>query len=364
MVFITFALPLHAEDLGGTGFEVGILYALFTGAVFLVRPLTGVGLDIVGRKFFFIAAALFYFMANMIYALSDTIEMLYVARLLQGIGFAVLAITADTITSDISAESFRAEAMGGNIASQTRGGMAGAFVGFGLVGAMPLYAWAYSFWIFTITSMAAVIFAIRTLPETHTAKGQKNHVNNGFQAPQGFLSVLMIIFAAAFAVALIQPFYLIYLRERFDLELYMLATAFLPIGVAYAILPGWLGKISGKWRRASVIMIGLTISAVFYAIVPSITSFALIIAAFLAAAIGGVLIDMTKNAWTADLSPSGGTGRTFGLAALASGAGAALGPLAGGAIYDKSGGEILFYAASTIFLSTALLAYLIRRRTR
>ena len=123
MVFILFALPLRAEDLGASAFEIGILYSLFTMSVFFVRPLTGIGLDAFGRRPFFIAAMVFYLAANIFYALSSTVTDLFFARLLQGVGFAVLAITTDTITSDIAAANARSAAMGGNIASQTRGGM-------------------------------------------------------------------------------------------------------------------------------------------------------------------------------------------------------------------------------------------------
>jgi MFS family permease len=50
MVFITFALPLRAEDLGATALQIGALYSLFTASIFVIRPLTGVGLDAFGRR--------------------------------------------------------------------------------------------------------------------------------------------------------------------------------------------------------------------------------------------------------------------------------------------------------------------------
>jgi len=42
--FISIALPLRAEDLGASAFEIGVLYAIFTASLFLVRPIVGVGL--------------------------------------------------------------------------------------------------------------------------------------------------------------------------------------------------------------------------------------------------------------------------------------------------------------------------------
>jgi len=354
MVFITFALPLRAEDLGASAFEIGILYALFTVSVFIVRPLVGIGLDKIGRRSFFIAATVFYLGANILYSLSDSVNALYIARFLQGLGFAVLAITTETITADLTENGDRAAAMGGNIASQTRGGMAGAFIGFSLVGALPLYAWVFSFTTFSVVSLLAVLYAWRVMPETHAHKDVDRQLTK-YVFPEGYRRILAIIFLSAFAGAVIQPYYLIYLRERFGLELYALAVAFLPIGIAYAVLPPWLGKITGKLNRTTAMGMGLGLAALAYAMVPLIDGFYWVIAVFVASSIGGVLADLTKSAWIADISGDGAAGRSFGIAALAVGAGAALGPLAGGLIYDGLGKEYLFYFTGLILIIALLL---------
>ncbi len=359
MVFITFALPLRAEDIGATAVQIGALYSIFTIAIFVVRPLTGVGLDAIGRRPFFLFAATMYFFANVFYALSASVEGLYVARALQGLGFAVLAITTEAITSDLTGSKARATAMGANIASQTRGGMAGATIGFTLVGLMPVYAWVLSFWVFAIVSLGAIFVAAMALSETASPDRNRTH-NKDFSLPPQYMSILLIIFAAAFAVALIQPYYLIYLRARYDVELYMLATAFLPIGIATAILPGLLGRFADKTYRTTAIAIGAAVAAAAYSAAPAVAEFVWVVGAFLAAAIGSVLIDLTKNAWVADISADGAIGRTFGLAALASGAGAAAGPLAGGYIYDALGPQYLFYAAAGVLAGVALAAVAMR----
>jgi MFS family permease len=359
VVFITFALPLRAEDLGASAFEIGILYALFTISVFIVRPLVGIGLDKIGRRPFFIAATIFYLGANIFYTLSETVSALYVARLFQGLGFAVLAITTETITSDLTERDGRTAAMGGNIASQARGGMAGGFIGFGLVGALPLHAWFLSFTTFSIVSFFAVIYAFRIIPETLSHHDESTPAPE-FAMPDGYRRVLAIVFFAAFSGAIIQPYYLIYLRGRFGLELYALAAAFLPIGIAYAVLPSWLGKITNRLKRTTAMSIGLALPALFYAAVPNMSDFYWVIAAFIASSIGGVLSELTKSAWIADLSGTRTVGRTFGLAALAAGAGAALGPLAGGIIYDELGGDYLFYFAGVVLLAALILTLAFR----
>ncbi|MEZ5893900.1 MAG: MFS transporter [Parvularculaceae bacterium] len=360
VVYLNFALPLHAEDLGASAVEVGGLYSLLTASVFIVRPIAGFGLDRIGRRPFFLAAALFYFAANIAYAVSQSVEGLYIARAFQGVGFAILAIAADTIAADLADAKDRSAVMGGNIASRTRGGMAGAFIGFSLVGAMPLYAWVASFWIFTAISAAAVIFALRAIPETRPA-AHTHHEGGKLAITPQHSSLLALIFLAAFAAALIEPYYLIYLRARFGAELYILAAAFLPVGIAYAVFPVVLGRVTGRIHRPLAIGAGLALAGAAYAFVPHLEGFAPVVGLFVAAAVGAVLIELTRSAWVADASGAGNVGRMFGLAALASGAGAALGPLAGGAVYDRFGPDTLFSCAAVMFAATAIYAFTMRR---
>jgi len=355
MVFILFGLPLRAEDLGASGFEIGILFSIFTVALLVLRPLVGIGLDRIGRRPFFIAAMIFYLFANSLYAIGDTINGLYFARAFHGIGFALLAITAETITADLTEQKNRAEAMGGNIASQSRGGMIGAFMGFTLVGFLPVYAWQYSFVFYAVVALFAVVFAMRNIPETlvhHTTEKPKTK----FRFPRKYYRLLAVIFLAAFAGAIIQPYYLIYLRGRLELELYALAAVFLPMGIAYAVLPGMIGKLAGQFNRGLVVCVGLIIAAILYVSVPHINSFVWLIGAFTGAAIGSVLVDLTKNAWLGDIADPETAGRTFGIAALAAGIGATLGPLAGGYVFDTIGKEYIFYLGASMFFIAALTA--------
>ena len=351
MVFISFALPLRAEDLGASSFEVGVLFSLFTASLFVLRPFVGFGLDRFGRRPFFLAALVLYLFANALYAFSDALDSLYIARLLQGIGFAFLSITTDTITADLTQIDERPSAMGANIASQARGGMVGAAVGFTLVGAIPLHAWYGSFASFTAVSLLAVVFAFRAIPETLE---DHDHVPMGFRLsfPGELNRLLVPIFLMAFAASLIQPFTMIFLRDRFEVELIALASAFLPVGLVYAILPSWLGKLTQNWRRARAMGAGLAFAGGLYLAVPHVEAFVLIIALFIGGAVGSVLAELTRNAWIGDISGGKATGQAYGITALAAGIGSTLGPLAGGAIYDGWGQDYLFYTNGLILLAT------------
>ena len=354
MVFISFALPLRAEDLGASSFEIGVLFSLFTASLFILRPLVGFGLDRFGRRPFFLAALVLYLFANALYAFSEALASLYIARLFQGIGFAFLSITTDTITADLTDVDNRPSAMGGNIAAQTRGGMIGAGLGFSLVGALPLHAWSYSFASFTLVGLLAVVFAFRAIPETlEPHEHEKMSFRLGF--PPELNRLLAPIFLMAFAAGLIQPFYMVYLRDRFEVELIALAWVFLPVGMVYALLPSWLGKVTKRWNRSRAMGFGLAFAAVFYLAVPHVEGYSWIILVFTGGALGSVLAELTRNAWVGDIADSKAMGRAYGIAALAAGIGSTLGPLAGGLIYDEWGQDTIFYANGAVMLAATWL---------
>ncbi|MCB2097300.1 MAG: MFS transporter [Parvularculaceae bacterium] len=360
IVYINFALPLRAEDIGASAIEIGVLFSLFTAAVFIIRPIAGVGLDYFGRRPFFILAALFYLGANVLYAVHDSIFGLYVARLCQGLGFAVLTIAAETMVADVSAPEDRAREMGANLASQARGAMAGGFFAFTLVGAAPDIAWPVSFSIFAALSVFAIVFIVRALPESRPARDEALNEIDAAKPNLHFL-LLVVIFLASFASALVQPFYLVYMRSRFDVDMLALATAFLPLGIASAIFPRFLGKAADRGNRAVIVALGLSASAVLYASIAQLEHYYAVVGAFVAAAIGAMLMDVTKSAWIADKSTRNAAGRTFALAAFASGLGSIAGPLAGGLVYGKLGADALLYACAGVYAAAAIIALQLKK---
>jgi len=356
MVFISFALPLRAEDLGASAFEIGILFSIYTASVFILRPIVGVALDRYGRKPFFIAALILYFCINILYSLAGGLEGLFIARLLHGIGFAFLSITTDTITADLTEQQDRAASMGGNIESQSRGGMVGAIIGFTLVGAIPVHAWVYSFTSFAVFAFLAIIFALIAIPETNPAK-HVEHEKVPLIITPTLRRLLIVVTFVAFSGALTQPYFFIYLRDRFDLELGALAFAFLPLGLAYAILPSKLGKWTSNLPRATATSIGLGIGGCLYFLVPHAPNLIMVVLVLTSSAAGVMLAELTKNAWVADIAHKHAVGRAYGVAALCAGIGGTIAPIFGGIIYDRLGQEYLFYSNGILLLIATAIAF-------
>lgn len=333
-VFITFALPLRAAEIGASATEIGALFSVFTGALLLIRPLVGYALDRVGRKPFLYLALAAYGLTNTTFALADGLAGLFLARAFHGLAMATLLITADAMTADLTSAHERGAAMGGNMQSAARGGILGATLGFSLVGAVPAIAWSASFAAFAGLALAALV--IPYLKITETAEGNDSgSIEPPGRPPPALIRLFLVVTLTGFAAALIQPLYLVYLQGRFDLELRALAAVFLPVGLAYALLPVRLGRLTARLPRRLAMAGGLALAGASYLVVPQLAWLLAMIALFVLAAVGSALAELTRNAWVAELAPPGTTGRAYAMVELAAGLGAVVGPLVGGALYDS-----------------------------
>ena len=112
LFFITFALPVRSKELGASALEVGGLFSLFTLSVLIFRPFIGYAFDQFGRRKFLLLSVVLYFIAHIGYGFAEQLSAMYAARFLQGMGAALLPLTADAITADLTDSSDRAAAMG------------------------------------------------------------------------------------------------------------------------------------------------------------------------------------------------------------------------------------------------------------
>jgi len=258
-IFINFALPIRADELGITAFGIGGMYAVFTGTMLLIRPIVGYCLDRFGRRWFFGSAFLFYALAMWAFARSTDMADFYVARGLQGIGASLMWVSVRTIIADLHDAAARGVAMGRLTTTSVRGSMLGAVYGFTLVGFMPLAAaWVWAFAGYAVVAACGWGVAMLRVGESRAAHVAPSRQPVQWSRP--LRRMLVIVFLSAFASALIEPLYLLFLKNKFDLHIYVLALAFLPAGLVFAVLPRYSGQWSDRWGRARLIAAGVTLA--------------------------------------------------------------------------------------------------------
>ncbi len=353
-VFLNFGLPVRADDLGIDAVGIGGMYAVFTGTMLLVRPVIGVCLDRFGRRWFFTTAFLFYSVSMFAFSRSVDITDFYIARFLQGIGASLMWVSARTMIADLHDVGERGVAMGRLITTSVRGSMIGAMYGFTLLGFMPLQqAWLWGFGGYALAALLGLVWSVLRVGETHSGGHAVEHVRIAWN--HRLRRALLVVFLSAFASALIEPIYLLFLKNKFSLNTLLLALAFLPAGLVHAFLPRYAGAWSDRFGRAPVIAAGIALAGLVSITLPFWPAIVFVAASYIAFAAGWAMASPAEDALVADLSPDALRGTIIGAKEGAAGIGAALGPLVGGYIYEHWAQQAAFVTNGLLLWLTAIL---------
>lgn len=94
-------IPLYVSHIGGNEKVVGFVVGIFTITAMLTRPVAGMLLDKLGRKFVLFAGVLLAAFVSGSYIWADTVILLLFVRLVHGIAFSMGHTAVGTITADI-----------------------------------------------------------------------------------------------------------------------------------------------------------------------------------------------------------------------------------------------------------------------
>ena len=361
-VFLNFALPIYADDLGVGALGIGAMYTVFTGTMLILRPIVGWLLDRFGRRWFFTGAFCFYALAMFAFANSIDVNDFYLARFLQGIGASLMWVSARTIIADVAAAHQRGEAMGRLTAVSVRGSMLGATYGFALLSFMPMAsAWFWAFVGYAFAAALGLLWSLWRVGESRPSVLAAPTANN--QLPKLQLSrdlrrLLVVIGLSAFASAMIEPIYLLFLKQRFDLNIMSLALAFFPAGIVFAIVPPIAGRWADRWGRSRMMVAGIACAGLVSSSLPWLPNVLTLAVMYMFFAFAWAVAEPAEDAMVSDLATAANRGRVMGAREAAAGIGAAIGPLVGGFIYDHLAHWVAFIANGVLLGCAALLVLL------
>lgn len=166
-------LPAYLKSIGQGGTAAGLMIAIFAGAQLIMSPIAGKWADKYGRRIMIIAGLSGLALSMFVFYFSDTVGVLYVSRVIGGIGAALLVPAIFAYVADITTMEQRAKGNSFISAAMSLGivigpGIGGFLADFGLK--MPLLVSA-------IVGVLAVVFSLFVLkeskPEDSTVPEQK-----------------------------------------------------------------------------------------------------------------------------------------------------------------------------------------------
>ena len=357
--FLYFSLPIFSKELGASAVAIGGLFSAFTATTLVLRPLVGLALDRYGRKQFFLGALGIYAIAMLAFAFSDSLGGLYLARIIQGAGSALLWSSLNTIVADMTGASERGRALGRVDEVTARGGLIGVFAGIAALSLLPGNGWRVAFLAFAGLTLYGLWLAWRNVPPTQPAPQAVPEAAP--QRSRQFFLLLVIVFLTGLSEALLAPIYLTYLQDRYTTDPFTLGWAFFPAGLVMAFLAARLGAFSDRFGRAPMLAMGMAGAGLVSLVLPWLPGLVWLAAGYTLNAAFWALSEPAETALVADLSGAQQYGRAYGVYDFASNLGFTAGPLLGGLIYDLLNPEMPFYINGIILIVSAAWVLLLLR---
>ncbi|MDQ0089126.1 DHA1 family multidrug resistance protein-like MFS transporter [Paenibacillus anaericanus] len=233
-------MPQYMTELNINGSLVGMLVAAFSLTQFLFSPIAGRLSDALGRKKIIVAGMIIFAISELMFGLVSTSLLLFVSRMMGGIGAALIMPAVMAYVADVSSSEERATGMGFINAAITTG----FIIGPGIGGFIAEFGIRVPFYAAGIAGAVAALVTSLILPESTTqeqraelkkksGKSQSlvKQLIQSYKAPYFFS--LIIVFVMAFGLANYETVFGLFVDHKFS---------FTPKDIAIIIT---FGSISG-----------------------------------------------------------------------------------------------------------------------
>jgi len=361
-------LPFYAERLNAEEWVIGWMIAAFSIMQLIFAPMWGRFSDRYGRRPALLLGLSIGAVAFTIFAFANTIWLLFLTRLVQGVAGATVGVV-QAYVGDASAPEERAKAFGWLTAATSAGVMVGPIIGslaFGLGPHVPgLVAAALC--------LTNVLFAARWLPESSKpksaeewsrakAKGRQSIRSAALDVllkPRGQVSRLIWIYAVGMlgfmSMTAVMP---LYLGDKFGITEISIGPFFAMVGglgiVMRAIV---LGRMVDRFGETRVMRIGALFLAAGLFTIPIPDKVWLATLALALVPVGTALLFPTTSAQVSHCSLTDEMGQTLGVQQLFGGMSRVVAPIWATAAYVALGWSQPFYVASFLVGVVALLTF-------
>jgi DHA1 family tetracycline resistance protein-like MFS transporter len=354
-------IPSYAgSSFGASDITVGFLVAAFSFMQLLFTPVWGRLSDRIGRRPVLLFGLFLTVISYVLFGLAESLTMLFVSRLLGGIGGANIS-AAQAYISDVTRPEERAKGMGLIGAAFGLGFVFGPFMG----GVLVQYGYSVPGYAAAVLSTIALITALVALPESlGTATGgpaapsadfSLRMLFNALRGPKiGMLLVLFFLITFGYA-NIYATFPLISVRE-FSYSDKEVGYLFGFIGLIGAITQGGLIRtLSVRFEERWLFLIGAMLAAVGLALIPYSGGTAGLLAVLAVLSLGtGIMTPSCLSLISRHADP-GQQGSILGVNQALGALGRVLGPIWGAFVFQAIGISSPFLTGGFVLLVVVVL---------
>lgn len=334
-------MPTYMDVLHISGSIVGLLVAAFSFTQLLFSPLAGKLSDTWGRKKIIVIGMLIFAVSELMFGLSNTAFFLFVARMLGGIGAALIMPAVMAYTADVTTGEERAKGMGYINAAITTGfiigpGIGGFIAEFGI--RVPFYAAA-------VAGAVAALVTIIVLPESRqqieekpqeVVKQPKRNLLTQllYSYREPYFLALIIVFVASFGLSNYETVFGLFVDKKFGFTATDIAIIITFGSIAGAVVQvtvfGW---ILNKFGEKNVVSFCLFMAGLFIVLTLFVHQYWMIL---LVTFIVFLAIDILRPTISTQMSKMAmeQQGYVAGLNSAFTSMGNILGPIVAGVLFD------------------------------
>ncbi|GIP16815.1 tetracycline resistance MFS efflux pump [Paenibacillus montaniterrae] len=351
-------LPKFMDMLHITGSTIGLMVAAFSLSQLVFSPVAGRLSDKIGRKPIIVAGMLIFAVSEWMFGASNNVALLFIARILGGVGAALIMPAVLAYAADVTTQQERAQGIGFINAAITTG----FIIGPGIGGLVAQFGVRVPFYCAAIAGLVAATITFLLLPGAQKAESDEaEHVLDekeslplwkqlALSVKEPYFISLIIIFIASFGLANFETIFTLYMDDKFGFTTLDIAYIITFGSIAGAVIQATIfGQILNKFGEFKVITTCLLGAAIFIVLTLFVHKYWLIFAVtflvFLAMdvlrpALGTLMSKMTINQ----------QGYVAGLNSAYTSLGNIVGPIVAGALYDVNIDYPYWVAGLVLFL--------------
>ncbi len=361
-------LPFFAQQFDASGTTIGALLSIFSLMSFIMMPVWGKLSDWYGRRPIIMITVFISVIAYIVFSFSNSLWMLFLSRILSGIGNANISV-AQAAISDATTTENRAKGMGLIGAAFGLGFVFGPLIG-GIFSADYFGNLRYTLpgWIAAGLSLLNLILAYFLLPESFNPVRKDDRPIWDFQIwseaiQSNFKWMILLIFIVTIAFSSIfTSFPLFIVEPPFNLTSSGTGMFFMEIGIVSVIIQGGLiGLLSNRFGEKKLIFSGTLIMTLGFLIFPMSAwppywNFPILILSTFFIAMGSSCFTPSFMSLVSKRAPSEKQGLYLGVMQGFASLGRVIGPTVGGLAYDHMGHASPYYMAFGTMLLASVIA--------
>lgn len=363
-------LPSYAmKGLGADDFMIGIILSSFSLMVFIFTPIWGKLSDRIGRKPVLIIGLVASIIGYMMFAVTNSLLLLILSRLLAGIGGANIS-AAQAYIADVTPPDQRAKGMGLIGAAFGLGFVFGPFIG----GTLSAYGYHVPGFLAAGLSALSLIFTIIVLPEPQRVKDHQDVSQMSFFSMRDFKflfthpeagKLIALNFLIIFAMSNIYAVFALFGIKDFQFDDREIGYLFAGIGIMSAITQGGLIRHAVKWIDEHLIFfVGNIIMMITLFWMPFSTSALFLYISTMVYAIGTGANTPTSLSLISQNTSRQDQGTVLGINQSISSLARVLGPMTGSFFFQHLGHKWPFLNSAVLMVVVTLLSGMLLSRKK